>query len=46
MSYFSADKLGFYLQNAYVKDWVDNSMIFLEVDNVARYYKELQALGA
>jgi len=44
MSYFSADKLGFYLQDAYVKDWIDNSMVFLEVDNVARYYKELEAL--
>jgi hypothetical protein len=46
MSYFRVtDKLGFYLQNAYVKDWVDNSMIFLEVDNVNRYWNELQALG-
>jgi uncharacterized glyoxalase superfamily protein PhnB len=33
------------LQNAYVKDWVDNSMIFLEVDDVNRYWKELLALG-
>ena len=46
MSYFKVtDKLGFYLQNAYVKDWVDNSMIFLEVDDVNRYWNELQALG-
>lgn len=40
-----SDKLGFYLQSAYVKDWVDNSMIFLEVDDVNRYWKELQHLG-
>lgn len=46
MSYFKVfDTLGFYLQNAYVKDWVDNSMIFLEVDNVDRYWDELQKLG-
>ena len=46
MSYFKVtDKLGFYLQNAYLKDWVDNSMIFLEVDDVNRYWNELQALG-
>jgi len=45
MSYFEIEHFGFYLQDAYVKDWVDNSMIFLEVDNVARYYKELQTLG-
>jgi len=45
MSYFRTGNLGFYLQNYYVKDWVDNSMIFLEVDNVERYWNELQALG-
>ena len=28
MSYFRTDRLGFYLQDAYVKDWIDNSMIF------------------
>jgi catechol 2,3-dioxygenase-like lactoylglutathione lyase family enzyme len=45
MSYFNIfDKLGFYLQHAYVKDWVDNSMIFLEVDSVNRYWDELQNL--
>lgn len=45
LSYFKVTgSLGFYLQNAYVKDWVDNSMIFLEVDNVNRYWNELQAL--
>lgn len=33
-----------YLQNAYVQDWIDNSMIFLEVDDVDRYWKELLAL--
>jgi hypothetical protein len=44
MSLFKTDGLGFYLQDAYVKDWVDNSMIFLEVDDVERHYKELLAL--
>jgi catechol 2,3-dioxygenase-like lactoylglutathione lyase family enzyme len=39
-----SDKLGFYLQDAYVKDWIDNSMIFLEVDDVDRYWNELQSL--
>jgi len=34
MSYFYIKEFGFYLQDAYVKDWVDNSMIFLEVDNL------------
>ena len=41
MSLFKTDQIGFYLQNAYVKDWIDNSMIFLEVDDIDRYWKEL-----
>jgi len=45
MSYFMIGDHGFYLQDAYVKDWVDNTMIFLEVDDVERYHKELSALG-
>jgi hypothetical protein len=46
MSYFTIfETLGFYLQNAYVEDWVNNSMIFLEVDNVEQYWTELQHLG-
>jgi hypothetical protein len=44
MSLLKTGNLGFYLQDAYVKDWVDNSMIFLEVDDVERYWNELQAL--
>ncbi len=46
MSLFKvSDKLGFYLQDAYVKEWVDNTMIFLEVDDVDRYWSELQNLA-
>ncbi len=42
MSYFKVnDDLGFYLQNAYVKDWVDNSMIFLEVDDLKDFHTTL-----
>jgi catechol 2,3-dioxygenase-like lactoylglutathione lyase family enzyme len=44
MSYFKTEGVGFYLQNAYVKDWIDNTMIFLEVDDVSRYWNELVAL--
>lgn len=43
-SYFHTDKIGFYLQDAYVKDWIDNSMIFVEVDDTNRYYNEILAL--
>ena len=45
LAYFKIGTLGFYLQDYYVKKWVDNSMVFLEVDDVARYWKELNALG-
>jgi hypothetical protein len=46
MSYFKIfETLGFYLQDAYVKDWVDNTMIFVEVENVEQYWIELQNLG-
>ena len=44
MSYFKTEGLGFYLQDAYVQDWIDNTMIFLEVDDVHRYWNELLAL--
>ena len=45
MSYFKTEGLGFYLQDAYVKDWIDNTMVFLEVDDVQRYWNELSALN-
>ena len=41
MSYFEFDGLGFYLQDAYVKDWVDNTMVFMEVNDVKLFYKNL-----
>ncbi len=44
MSVFKTRELAFYLQNGYVKDWVDNTMIFLEVEDVARFWNELSAL--
>jgi len=45
MSVFKADGIAFYLQDYYAKEWVDNTMIFLEVDDVDRYYEELLALN-
>lgn len=41
---FKKDELAFYLQRAYVKDWIDNSMIFLEVEDVDQYWESLVAL--
>jgi uncharacterized glyoxalase superfamily protein PhnB len=45
MCLFKTGSTGFYLQNAYVKDWIDNTMIFVEVDDAERYYTQLQALN-
>ena len=45
MSVFKTGQLAFYLQNAYVKDWIDNTMLFLEVDDTDRYWTELAALN-
>ncbi|GGH23923.1 glyoxalase [Mucilaginibacter phyllosphaerae] len=45
MSVFRSGNLSFYLQDAYVKDWIDNTMIFMEVDSVERFWAELLALN-
>lgn len=39
------DSLAFYLQNHYVKDWVNNTMVFLEVENADTYWQYLNDLG-
>ncbi|MBC7745142.1 MAG: glyoxalase [Flavobacterium sp.] len=44
MSYFKTGEVGFYLQDAFVKDWIDNTMIFVEVEDVKHFYNELLAL--
>ncbi len=44
MSLFRTGEFGFYLQDAFVQDWIDNTMIFLEVDNVNRFWQELVKL--
>ncbi|WP_298154329.1 VOC family protein [Flavobacterium sp.] len=45
MSVFKSGDFAFYLQDYYVKDWIDNSMIFLEVDDTERYWNMLSALN-
>jgi len=45
MSLFTTEHVGFYLQDAFVKDWIDNTMVFIEVDNVNNYYAKLEALN-
>lgn len=46
MSLFKVnEKLGFYLQDYYKRAWINNSMVFLEVDDVDACAKELLAKG-
>lgn len=46
MSLFKVnDHLAFYLQDYYIKDWVDNSMLFLEVDDVDKCKSDLLERG-
>jgi catechol 2,3-dioxygenase-like lactoylglutathione lyase family enzyme len=45
MSVFKTGELAFYLQDADVKDWIDNTMIFLEVEDVDFYWNQLAALN-
>lgn len=48
LSYFDLNGFGFYLQDAYVQDWVDNSMVFFEVELLEEtldLYKSLDLKG-
>ena len=44
-SVFKTGEIAFYLQDYYAKEWIENTMIFLEIDDVDRYYQELLALN-
>ncbi len=38
------DQVAFYLQDFYTKDWVDNTMLFLEVEDVEAWHKKINSL--
>ncbi|GHE70734.1 MULTISPECIES: glyoxalase [Roseivirga] len=38
------NNVAFYLQKYFVKDWVENTMLFLEVDNIEAFRAELLTL--
>ncbi|MFY8021409.1 MAG: glyoxalase [Bacteroidia bacterium] len=40
---FKKENFAFYLQDAYVEDWVNNSMVFLELDELDTYHRQLKA---
>lgn len=43
-SVFKKGAFAFYLQQAYVKDWIDNTMVFLEVADLNAYHDYLTSL--
>ncbi|GAB0157716.1 glyoxalase [Chryseobacterium sp. Alg-005] len=45
LSLFRKHEIAFYLQHAYVKDWVDNTMLFVEVEDTDEFWQELQYLN-
>jgi hypothetical protein len=44
LSLFTWGDLGFYLQDYYLKDWIDNTMVFFQVEDTEEVYEELLAL--
>ena len=44
LSLFSKNEISFYLQDAYIKDWADNTMIFAEVEDTDKFWQELVSL--
>ena len=43
LSLFTLDQFSFYLQNYYQKDWIENTMLFLEVKDVQVTFQQLEA---
>ena len=44
MSYFYSGEFGFYLQDAHVKDWIDNTMVFMEIGDLEQFWNQLITL--
>ncbi|WP_029272968.1 glyoxalase [Flavobacterium sp. KJJ] len=44
-SVFKTEEIAFYLQDYYAKEWIDNTMVFLEVEDVESYYARLLDLN-
>lgn len=45
LSVFKKQEIAFYLQDYYAKEWIENTMIFIEVENVDLYWEELLSLN-
>ncbi|WP_025146438.1 glyoxalase [Pedobacter jeongneungensis] len=45
LSLFQKEDLGFYLQDYYNKEWLENTMLFLTIDDANRVFSNLQSAG-
>jgi catechol 2,3-dioxygenase-like lactoylglutathione lyase family enzyme len=45
LSLFRSGVFGFYLQNYYLKEWLENTMLFLEVRDVHKQFQQVQESG-
>ncbi|MDF2550811.1 MAG: family N-acetyltransferase [Chryseobacterium sp.] len=45
LSVFKNQEIAFYLQDYYAKEWIENTMIFVEVESADKYWEELTALN-
>lgn len=45
MSFYKLGNFGFYLQDIYIKDWIDNTMLFLEVENLVEHFEGIKNLN-
>lgn len=43
-SVFRKEQIAFYLQDAAIKDWIDNTQVFVEVNDTEACWRELQSL--
>lgn len=43
-SVFTKQEFAFYLQDYYAKEWIENTMIFVEVEDTEEFYKEISLL--
>ena len=41
-SVFQLNGLSFYLQDAYVEEWINNTMLFIEIKDVEKWYEWLK----
>lgn len=44
LSVFKKENTAFYLQNYDVKEWLENTMLFVEVENTEEFYNEILSL--